>query len=498
MIGPELIAKIRRLFFAEHWKIGTIAAELSLHPDTVRGAIESHRFNLKRVACSRATLADPYLEFITQTLEQYPRLRATRLYEMLRQRGYTGSQVQLRRVVRSLRPTKQEAFLRLSVLPGEQAQADWAHFGTLRVGRAVRKLSCFVLTLSYSRALWVEFFFDQSIENFLLAHTHAFQDWGGVPRTILYDNLASVVSERRGDAIAFHPRMLELCAHYHFQPRPCRPARGNEKGRVERAIQYIRHSFFAARSFASPADLNRQALVWRDQIAHLRPWPGDDACRVLDAFGQEQPRLLALPVNPFDADRVTPIRSDKTTYVRFDLNDYSIPPEAVGRELSLAASPEWVRLLDGAQQIARHRRSYDRRARVEDPSHIAALVQDKRKALGATAASRLSAAAPRIEQFLDAAFACGESAGRLTKKLIELLDDYGAQELRAAIDEAIERQTPRAASLVLILEQRRRRLCRKLPPVDLSYHPHLQHLADLAVPTTPLEVYDELIDEDEQ
>ncbi|QQS47093.1 MAG: IS21 family transposase [Acidobacteriota bacterium] len=468
MISPELIAKIRRLFFAEHWKIGTIAAELGLHPDTVRSAIESHRFNLKRVAGSRARLTDPYLDFITQTLTQYPGLRATRLYEMVRQRGYTGSVVQLRRVVRCLRPTKREAFLRLNVLPGEQAQADWAHFGQVRVGRAVRKLSCFVMTLSHSRALWVEFFFDQSLENLLLGHIHAFRDWGGVPRTILYDNMASVVSERRGDAIAFHPRLLELCAHYHFDARPCRPARGNEKGRVERAIQYIRHSFFAARSFASPADLNRQALVWRDQIAHQRPWPGDDACRVIDAFDQEQPRLLPLPVNAFDTNLIKPIRSDKTIYVRFDLNDYSIPPEAVGRQLTLVASPQQVRLLDGAQEIARHRRSYDRHARIEDPGHIEALVKDKRKALGATAASRLSAAAPRIEEFLDAAFARGENLGGLSRKLIELLDDYGAQELRAAIDEALERQTPRAASLALILEQRRRRSARKLPPVDLS------------------------------
>lgn len=500
MISVELIAQIRRLFFAEHWKIGTIAAQLSLHPDTVRGAIGSDRFNLKRAASARAALTDPYLEFITQTLAQYPRLRATRLDEMLRQRGYTGSQVQLRRVVRLLRPTTREAFLRLSVLPGEQAQADWAHFGTVRVGRAMRKLSCFVITLSYSRALWVEFFFDQSLENLLLGHVHAFCDWGGIPRTILYDNLRSVVAERRGEAIHFHPRLVEMCAHYHFDARPCRPARGNEKGRVERAIQYIRHSFFAARSFSSPADLNRQALLWRDQIAHQRPWPGDDARRVSEAFEQEKPRLLPLPAHPFDTDLNKPIRSDKTIYVRFDLNDYSIPPTAVGRQLTLTANPEWVRLLDGAEQIARHRRSYDRHARVEDPAHIAALVEDKRQALGATAASRLSAAAPRIEEFLDAAFARGESISRLSRKLIELLDDYGAQELRAAIAEALERQTPRAASLALILEQRRRRTRRKLPPVDLSHHPHLQHLADLAVPTQDLEIYDELTtdDDDEQ
>jgi transposase len=497
MISAELIAKIRRLFFAEHWKIGTIASQLDLHPDTVRGAIESHRFNLKRASGSRAVLTEPYLDFINQTLEQYPRLRATRLYEMLRARGYRGSQVQLRRVVRSLRPQKQEAFLRLTTLAGEQAQADWAHFGQIRVGLATRKLSGLVITLSYSRALWVEFCFDQSIENLLRGHVHAFEDWGGVPRNILYDNLKSVVAERRADAVHFHPRLLELCAHYHFAALPCRPARGNEKGRVERAIQYLRHSFFAARSFASLADLNRQALIWRDEIAHQRRWPGDDSRSVFNAFTEEKPRLLPLPVNAFDTDLVKPIRSDKTIYVRFDLNDYSIPPEAVGKQLTLVANPETVRLLDGANEIARHRRSYGRHERIEDPVHIAALVEDKRKALGATAGSRLTGAVPQAAEFLDAAFARGETMGRLSKKLLELLDDYGAQELRAAIDEALERQTPRAASLALILEQRRRQSRRKLPPVDFSHHPHLQHLAELSVPTQPLEVYDELSHDDE-
>jgi len=497
MISSEQIADIRRLFFVEHWKIGTIASELGVHPDAVRGAIESHRFNPNRAPSIRATLADPYLEFIEQTLQQYPRLRATRLYEMLRSRGYTGSVIQLRRLVRPLRPAKHEAFLRLSTLAGEQAQADWAHFGQVRVGAATRRLSCLVLTLSYSRALWVEFFFDQSIENFLLGHVHAFADWGGVPRTILYDNLKSVVSERRGDAVHFHPRLLELCAHYHFAARPCRPARGNEKGRVERAIQYIRHSFFAARSFASPADLNRQALVWRDEIAHQRPWPGDDSHTLIEAFTQEKARLIALPANPFDTDLVRPIKSDKTIYVRFDQNDYSIPPEAVGKQLTLAADPDQVRLLVGAAEIARHRRSYDRHQRIDDPSHIEAVVAEKRQALGATAAGRLASAVPRISEFLDAAFERGEQVARLSPKLIEMLDDYGAAELQAAVNEALERQTPRLASVALILQQRHRKASRKVLPVDLSRHPHLAHLADLAVPTQQLEVYDGLTENNE-
>jgi transposase len=492
MIPIEQVATIRRLFHAEHWKIGTIAAELGLHPDTVRRALDTDRF--KRGPSNRRVLVEPYLDFINQTLEAHPRLRSTRIYEMIRGRGYTGSVVQLRRVVGTLRPTHREAFLRLITLPGEQAQADWAHFGEIRIGRARRRLSCFVMTLSYSRALWLEFFLDQMLESLIVAHVHAFEDWTGVARTVLYDNMKSVVLGRRGDLIQFHPRMLELCGHYHFAARPCRPARGNEKGRVERAIRYVRESFFAARSFTTVEDLNRQARIWRDEVAHQRPWPGDPSRTVASAFEEERPRLLTLPAHPFDTDLIRVVRSDKTIYVRFDQNDYSIPPEAVGRALTLVASPGGiVRILDGATELAQHRRSYDRLARIEDPNHIEALLNQKRKATGSARGTRLEHAVPESRQLLDASFSRGESITRQIRMLVGLLDDYGAAELRAAVAEALTRQTPRASSVAFILSRRRRSAGFARVRVDLSRHPEL---ADLSVPTHQLEVYDELSEGD--
>lgn len=489
MISPEQTAAIRRLFFAEHWKIGTIAAELDLHPDTIRRALETERFQAR---APRLMATDNFLEFIEQTLKQHPRLRATRLMEMLRDRGFQGTVHQLRRVVRALRPVSREAFLRLSVLPGEQGQVDWASFGEVTIGRARRRLSCFVLTLSHSRAFYLEFFFDQSLENFLQGHVNAFADLGGAPRSLLYDNLKAAVLERHGDSIRFHPRLLELCGHYHFAARPCNPRRGNEKGRVERTIRYVRDSFFAARPFSTLEILNRQALDWRNRVTLERRWPGDDSRTVGEVYEEEKPRLLPLPSHPFETELIKPVRSGKTIYIRFDLNDYSIPHTMVGRALTLAASPTVVRLLDGAAEIARHKRSYDRHQRIDDPSHTAALLEEKRKALGATAAGRLSHAIPNIEQFLDAAFGRGESPARQTTQLLKLLEDYGAQSLAAAVAEALEQGTPRATSVAFILS-RRHRTARRLPIlVDLSRHPHL---ADLSVPTHQLEVYDDLSDD---
>src|SRR5881296_710421 len=273
MISPELHAQIRRLFFAEHWRFNTIAAQLGVHHDTVRRAIESERF-IRPGAQIRPSVLDPYKAFITATLEQYPRLRATRLWAMVRERGYPGSAIQVQRYVRTVRPAaRAEAYLRLDTLAGEQAQVDWGNFGPIRVGSTTRILSCFALVLSWSRACYARFALDQTLESFLRGHVEAFTALAGVPRTILYDNLKSVVLERVGDHIRFHPRLLELAGHYHYAPQPCAVARGNEKGRIERFLGFLRHSFFAARSFRSVDDLNAQVARWIADVAHARPVP---------------------------------------------------------------------------------------------------------------------------------------------------------------------------------------------------------------------------------
>jgi len=491
MISPETRVQIRRYFYAEHWKIGTIARELNVHPDAVRNAIESDRFN--RTEPMRPSITDPYMEFVRQTLDRHPRLRATRLHQMIRDRGYTGSIIQLRRAVARLRPPAREAFLKLQAFPAEQAQVDWAHFGQVAVGRARRTLSCFVATLSWSRALYLEFFFDQTMENFLRGHVHAFEDWCGQPRIILYDNLRSAVLERRGNEIHFNPRLLELCAHYHFVARPCQVRAGNQKGRVERAIRYVRESFWAGRSFTTLAECNRQALLWRDQVAHRRSWPGDNSRTVAEVFAEEQPRLLPRPAHPFPTDLVLPVRTAKTIYVRFDLNDYSIPPEAVGRQLTLVASDSLVRILEGTAELARHSRTYDRHQLVLDPAHQEAVLKTKRKAYDATPGGRLVLAAPESKTLLDLAFAQGESAGSQTAQLLKLLDLYGPAALRRAINEALERNTPRASSVAFLLRRQRRSSPAPMA-VDLSRHPAAQ-----AIEVRPhdLETYDELARNDD-
>jgi transposase len=490
MIDAALRARIRRLFFAEHWRIGTISTELSVHHDAVRNAIEADRF-VRPGAQVRPTMLDPYKGLVEKILDDHPRLRATRIFEMVRARGYPGSVVQVRRYVSSIRPQRSEAFLRLATLPGEQAQVDWGNFGRIQVGSATRSLSCFVMVLSWSRAMFARFALDQTLESFMRGHVLAFDAFGGVPREILYDNLKSVVLERAGDHIRFHPRILDLAGHYHFAPKPCAPYRGNEKGKVERQIQYLRHSFFAARRFSAVEDLNAQLARWVSEIAHVRRAPGHaDGRTVGELLGDERPRLLPLPEHAFACGRVQGVTSGKTPYVRFDLNDYSIPHTLVRRPLTLVAEERAVRILDGDAEVARHARSYDRGKIIEDVKHVAELAREKRRAHDLRGRDLLRSACKHADELLDALALRGESLGGHTVRLTQLLDRYGAAELDRAMAEALARGATGAGSVAHILDQRARAR-KSLPPID-AILPDDPRVRDLRVTPHALGRYDEL------
>lgn len=490
MITPEQHAEIRRLYYGEHWKVGTIAAALGVHHETVRAAIANDTQGVRRGAC-RATQLDPYLSFIRDTLAQYPRLRATRLFEMVRARGYPGSVTQLRRVVHTLRPAATPTvYRRLTTLMAEEAQVDWGAFGSIRIGHGVRPLSGFVMVLSYSRAMFALFTLDQTLESFLRGHVEAFGAFAGVARTLVYDNLRSAVLERAGTAIRFHPRLLELAGHYHFAPRPCTPYRANEKGKIERQIAYLRQAFFAARTFVDVDDLNVQFLRWRDEVAHQRPHPEHRDQTVAQVLTQEQPRLLPLPAHPIETDVMRTVTSGKTPYVRFDRNSYSIPHTHVRRPLTLLASATTVRVIAGAEELARHIRSFDTGQVIEQAAHVAGLVAATRQDNPSSARDRLRLAVPAAATLLERLAARGESLRVHTARLLALLDDYGPQELGAAIARALERDALGAGAIAHILETRRRQRGLKPPiPIVLPDRPGVR---DLDVTPHRLETYDEL------
>ncbi len=207
-------------------------------------------------------------------------------------------------------------------------------------------------------------------------------------------------------------------------------------------------------------------------------------------FAQERPSLLVLPDNPYPSDERVAVKVGKTPYVRFDLNDYSIPATHVRRTLEVVASTEQVRVLEGSTVLASHSRSYDKGQQIEDPAHIDALVAHKRQARQHRGVDRLAHAVPASRRLLTAAAERGEPLGSLTAALLRLLDRYGATELEAAINEALERGVPHSNAVRLSLE--RRREARDQPPPLALTLPDDPRLHQAVVRPHALESYDQL------
>jgi transposase len=490
-IDEDVRAQILRYFHVEHWRVGTIARQLRVHHSTVERVLRDSGVSREKRRVRRPSMLDDYVPFIVETLARFPTLTASRLYEMVRSRGYTGGPDHFRHRVAELRPRREtEAYLRLRTLPGEQAQVDWAHFGHLDIGKARRPLMAFVMVLSYSRQVFLRFYLHATLANLVRGHVDAFAAFNGVSRVVLYDNMASVVLERRGDAIRFHPTLLSLSAHYRYQPRPVAPARGNEKGRVERMIRFVRERFFAARHFRDLDDLNAQAAEWCQTVAADRPCPEDRARSVAAVFAQEREHLLALPQTPFPSEERVEVQVAKTPYVRFDGNDYSVPHGYVERTLTVFATLETVRIVDADEVVAEHPRCFERGRQIEDAKHIEALVRTKRNARAHRAQDRLHQAAPACDALFERVALHGGHLGVLTRGLLQLLELHGADALQSAVAEALEQPSPSLGTVRQLIDQRRH-ASGQPPPLPLKL-PDDPRIKNATVRPLDLSVYDRL------
>lgn len=493
MIARELEVEILRLHFAEGWPVGTISTQLGVHHEAVERVLEHTTRPPASASVARSLLWEPYVPFVRLTLERYPKLTASRLFHMVRARGYAGrSEGHFRRLIAQVRPRPSaEAFLRLSTLPGEQAQVDWAHCGHLVVGRARRPLMAFVMVLSWSRRIFVRFFLDARMTSFLTGHVEAFGLFGGVPRIVLYDNLKSAVLERMGDAIRFHPTLLNLAAHHRYEPRPVAVARGNEKGRVERSIRYLRDAFLAGREIRDLDALNAEVAAWTAYEADLRRCPGQRELTVAQAFEAERARLLPLPTDTYPVAETLAGRVGKTPYTRFDGNDYSVPHDRVRRPVTLWVDTQSVRVMDGPLVVAEHVRSYDTQQTIETPAHVAALVEEKRAAARHRGQDRLRRAVPRVVDLLTALAERGQNMGSATSQLLRLLDLYGPASLDQAVAEAMARGVPHPNAVRHALEHRHHEQGQPLPVVEIR----VPDAARRDVRPHDLGTYDRLIDD---
>lgn len=489
MITEQMRTEMRRLVLREGWRIETVARRFGVHHSVVRRVL---RDDLPPERPRPASKLDPHRAYIIERLTDYPRLTAVRLMQELRERGLALSVSQLRRFLVQVRPPRpRRAYLRLEPVIGEQAQVDWGSFGHLRVGTTQRPLSVFAMTLSWSRALFIDFSLDQQLETFLRMHRRALEFFGGVPRQVVYDNLKSVVLHHVGSTVQFNPRFLGFAGHYLFEPRAA-PVRYPEyKGGVEAVIKYIRHSFWYGRTFSTLQGIRTQAASWLALVANERLHATTrerPAARLL----VEQPKLHPLPPHPFDTDIVTPLIVTKEARVRFDANTYSVPPQLVGQTVILRASDDQVRILCDAVEVAAHPRCWDRRRHIENPAHIEQLLARRTAARGPKQRERLLGLCPEAHLYLHEIARRRIHLSHEVEKLLRLVDTYGETEVGSAIVQAIACKSFGARFVRALCDQARFARGLGEPPEPIvTGNPRAD---DLVVEPHNLEAYDALFD----
>jgi transposase len=432
MLPAAIQAEILRLTFAEHWSLSRIARHLGVHRQSVRKVVRRRSVTLTPAPPRpRTTLLTPFAATIQALLAQDPERSAVNLLQSLRAAGYRGGISTLRAAVARLRSRPaREAFVSLTFAPAEGvAQVDWGEFGDVfGIGRAVH---AFLLVLCYSRLLTVEFTFAQTLEAFLRCHERAFAFLNGSPRECWYDNMATVVAERRGRLVRFHPRFLAYAGHHGFRPVACTPARGNEKGRIEDSVKFLRGNFWPGRTFRDLVDLNAQAQAWRDEVANRREHA---ATRKIPSLlvAEERPHLLPLHA-PYDTDEVRSVVVPPTFRVAFDSNRYSVPWRLVGKPLTLRADAELVTLWYGTHPVARHPRCWRRGGECVNPAHAAGLLATKPGAQGQWQVQAVEQLGPHARQYLSLIRAGTRSLRAELEHLLLLTTLYGPAPVEAAL-----------------------------------------------------------------
>jgi transposase len=460
---PEIWAEIRRLFKIEQLSVSEIARRVLLDRKTVRAALRSESGPpVRQSLATRPSQLDPYKPFIQKRLQEFSRISAVRLLRELKPLGYPGAITVLKDYLSTLRPRIQEAFFRIETQPGEQAQVDWAHCGALRFGNTWRKLSVFVMVLSYSRMMYAEFSLSQCLEDFLAAHWRAFQFFGGIPKKCLYDNLKSVVLTRYGTDIRFNPKFMEFAGVCLFEPVLCRPRHGNEKGKVENGIKYFQGSFLDGRDRTIPWPLWSSDLgTWLSQVANLR-LHGTTRVRPIDRFELERPLLQALPAHAPDTSIVRSVQVASQCLVKFDGNRYSVPFQWVGKVLTLKATRTEVQIFADTRRLALHARSFERGLVIENPAHYQGLLATKKAARAAKITDQFLALAhpsqeakTTLEAYLQGLIHADLHIFHHLQKILEMTALYGRTEILQAITQALQFKAFGSAYLENIVTQQR-------------------------------------------
>lgn len=353
--------------------VSEIARRTGHDRKTVRRALQEP-LTVRQIRPPRQHKLDPYAAYLEQRMGVGV-YNAHKLFEEIRLQGYPGGETQVRLYVQQRRPprTSAQATVRFETEPGQQAQVDWGHFGYVELAGKRERLYGFIMTLGWSRTMYLEFTTSQETGWFLRCHQHAFEYFGGIPREVLHDNLKSAVLERDAAGnIHWNPRYLDFALAHGFQPRACQPYRAQTKGKVENGVGYVRGNFWCGLAFSGLSDLNQQALGWCNGVANVRvhATTGEVPFRRLP-----DEHLQPLPTVRYDTSVVTLRRASRDCLVSYGGNYYSVPA-AYATQMVVVKELESRDLLvvnNLGEIVAHHRLLSGRRQRSVVEAHYAPL-----------------------------------------------------------------------------------------------------------------------------
>ena len=440
MLSSQQISQIHQLRQQE-WSARRIARQLGISRNTVSQYLSQSGDSPPpgtRTPAVRSSKLDPFKPLIEEWLTQDSSISSRVVFQNLQRTasGFDCSYTLVKDYLQTRRPRRApRAFTRMEPMAGDRFEADWAHFDALAYDGHKRKLYAFCMVECHSRLLYVEFTHSQSLETFVRCHIHAFRYFSGVAREIWYDNLASAVTERDGNLIRFNPRLYAFAKLYHFIPRACHLAAGWEKGKVERAIGYLRQNFWPLRVFTGLDDVNRQVRQWLDDTANQRKH-SETRDTPRDRFRPDYLR----PLPEIDADYrdiATPM-VHKDLRLWFDGNRYCAPPSTVGRRITVKADHTTVTLYDQERELTAYPRCWSRALTIgADRFRQAILAQLPAVAKSAAQQRLVQLIGGDIEAYLRGIADSGtRSLHRQIQELLVLTRDFGPVEVGKAIRRA--------------------------------------------------------------
>jgi len=473
----ELYARVRRAVLVEGMSRRAAAQEFGLARKTVGKMLE---YSLppgyqRRKPIKRPKLG-PWQGVIDAILEddkQRPRKQrhtAKRIFERLRaEHAYMGGYTIVKDYVRSSKIGGQEMFVPLTHAPGE-AQADFGEALVVIAG-VEQKAHFMAFDLPHSDDCFVQAFPAETTEAFLEGHVRAFEYFGGVPARILYDNTTLAVVRILGDGERNKTRAFsELQSHYLFAEKFGRPAKGNDKGKVENLVGYARRNFMVPIPRAASWEALSDQFVC-DTMARRAQRLRGHAETIAERFERDRAVLLPLPAARFEACDKTTARVSSISLVRYRTNDYSVPTQYGHRQVLVKAYVHRIVIVAGSEVIAEHKRSYEREAAIYDPLHYLALLEHKSRAL--------DQAAPLVGWQLPECFATlrrliearlNKHAGREYIQVLRLLETFALEEVTHAVEDALRWNT---ISFDAVRHLLLCRIERRPPRMDMANWPHL-------------------------